>query len=224
MDLKDKIIDFLGDSITEGVGVLSEDRDNRFTAVIERECGCKCVHNYGVGGSRIAHQTKPSSKARWDCSFCERCWDMDRNADIVCVFGGVNDYFHGDAYYGQPGDTERTSFYGGLDYLCRTIRELYPNAVPVFFAPAHCIDDTKPSTSDVKPATAHEYRPLKDYVDAIMSYVPKYGFHVYSMYDNLGLDPNDPEICAKYTADGIHFNDAGHKVLAEKIIAYLKSI
>lgn len=223
MELKGKIIDFLGDSITEGVGV--DDRANdRFTTLIERDCGCKRVNNYGVGGTRIAHQTVPSEKARHDYNFCARCWDMDKEADIVCILGGVNDYFHGDATFGKPGDTDRTSFYGALDYLCRTIRELYPNAVPVFFAPAHCRNDLAASISTHKPASAPEHRPLKDYVDAIMSYAPKYGFHVYSMYDNLGLDPKVPEIREKYTVDGIHFNAAGHRILADRIIEFLKSI
>ena len=111
-----------------------------------------------------------------------------------------------------------------MNYLCRTIRELHPNAVLVFFAPAHCRNDNGPSLSVHKPANAPEHRPLIDYVNAIMAIAPRYGFHTYSMYDNLGLDPKIPEIREKYTVDGIHFNAAGHRILADRIIGFLKSI
>ena len=223
MELKGKVINFLGDSITEGVGV--EDRYNhRFTTLIERECGCRRVNNYGVGGTRIAHQYTPSEKARHDMNFCGRCWDMDREADIVVVFGGVNDFFHGDAPFGAYDDQERTTFCGAVNYLCRTINELYPNAVHVFIAPAHCKYDDGPSQSVHKPKNAAEHRPLIDYINAILAIAPKYGFHTYSMYDNLGIDPKAPKDKEKYAPDGAHFNDLGHSILAEKIIDFLKSI
>ena len=54
MDIKGKIIDFLGDSITEGVGVT--DMNNRYDQVMLRTCRLKAVYNYGVSGSRFAHQ------------------------------------------------------------------------------------------------------------------------------------------------------------------------
>ncbi len=223
MELKGKIINFLGDSLTEGVGV--EDRYNhRYTTLIERECGCKRVNNYGVGGSRIAHQFTPSEKARHDLNFCGRCWDMDKEADIVVVFGGCNDYFHGDAPFGDIDDQERTTFCGAVNYLCRTILELYPDAVHAFIAPSHCKFDDGPSRSVHKPANAAEHRPLIDYVNAILTIAPKYGFHTYSMYDNLGIDPKKPEDKERYAPDGTHFNDLGHSILAKKIIGFLRSI
>ena len=223
MNLEGKIINFLGDSITEGVGV--EDRENnRFSSVIQRKCSCKKTNNYGIGGTRIAHQFSPSEKARHDLNFCGRCWDMDKDADIVVVFGGVNDYFHGDAAFGSLDDNDRTTFCGAVNYLCSTIRDLYPNAVYAFITPAHCRDDNGPSISVHKPASAIEQRPLVDYVQAILNIAPKYGFHTYNMYDNLGIDPKNPEQRAKYTVDGIHFNDIGHRILAEKIIGFLQSI
>ena len=61
MELKGKIIDFLGDSITEGYGV-SDKENNRYDNILKRECELKATYNYGIGGTRLAHQTKPSEK------------------------------------------------------------------------------------------------------------------------------------------------------------------
>ena len=90
MELKGKVIDFLGDSITEGVGV-SDRKNNRYDNVLKRECGLKETYNYGVGGSRIAHQRTPSAKPRHDLCFCGRAYDLNKTADVIVVYGGIND-------------------------------------------------------------------------------------------------------------------------------------
>lgn len=220
MELQGKIINFLGDSITEGVGVADRE-NNRFDNVLLRRCGLKKVNNYGIGGTRIAHQTVPSEKARWDLDFCGRCFDMDRDADIVVVFGGVNDYFHGDAPFGQIGDTTRDTFCGSVDYLVTKIRELYPDAVHVFLAPAHCHDDDMPSKSIHKPVQG---LPLEAYVNAILEIASAHGFYTLNMYEKLGIDPKKQEEKEAFTIDGTHFNDAGHAIIADRIEEFLKSL
>ena len=52
MELKGKIIDFLGDSITEGVGVTDRE-NNRYDNILKRQFGLKATYNYGIGGTRI---------------------------------------------------------------------------------------------------------------------------------------------------------------------------
>lgn len=222
MELKGKIVNFLGDSITEGRGVL--DQQNRYDNILCQQCGFLKTNNYGVSGTRIAYQVTPSLNARHDLDFCGRAYDMDKSADIIIVYGGVNDYGHGDAPFGEVGDLSRKTFCGSVAFLCRTIRELYPNAVPVFLTPAHCLGDREVSHSANRPATAIEHRPLKDYVDAILAIAPTYGFYTLNLYEELGLDPNDPEIYQKYAPDGLHYNDLGHQVIAEKVRALLESI
>lgn len=223
MDLTGKTIDFLGDSLTEGVGVVDRER-NRFDNIIRRECGLKKTNNYGIGGTRIAHQFYPSAKARWDLDFCGRLFDMDPSADVVVVFGGGNDYYHGDAQFGEIGDTDRTTFCGSVYYLVSMIKELYPSAVHVFITPMRLRYCTLPSQSKHKrPGT--EMRPLKDYVDAIANIASAQGFRVFNAYECLGIDPDKPEDRAKYIAsDDVHMVDAGHQVLAAKLIGFLKSI
>ena len=57
MDLRGLTINFLGDSITQGVGTSSDEA--RFSNLIEKNEGAICV-NYGISGTRLAYQHKPS--------------------------------------------------------------------------------------------------------------------------------------------------------------------
>lgn len=220
MILEGKSICFLGDSITEGHSV-EDIPNNRFDNVLKRLCGLKAVYNYGVGGTRIAHQFQPSETPRWDLNFCARARDMEKSADIIVVYGGVNDYFHGDAPFGQMGDTTRGTFCGAVDSLIRLLKETYPQAQLVFLTPAHCKGDANPSTSTFKHILG---LPLKEYVDVITKTAESYGIPVLNMFEKLGIDPNDPEECARYTAEGLHFNDAGHAIIASTLKQFLETV
>ena len=222
MELKGKIIDFLGDSLTEGKGL--NDDGNRYDRYIWKMCALKRANNYGIGGTRIAHQTRPSEKARHDLDFCGRCWDLDPEADIIVVFGGTNDYGHGDAPFGEIGDTERTTFCGALDYLFRTIRELYPSATLVMVTPGHRFDDATNPPEEKYAKVGLVGRPLADYVNAIVAVAGKHDVPVLNLYEKLGIDPKKVEDRGKYTLDGLHYNDQGHIAVANCIMEFLKSL
>ena len=104
MTLKDKKICFLGDSITEGVGVSCV--ENRYTDVFKKITDVGEIKNYGISATRIAKQHNGSIYGEFvdKNSFCERYNEMDDDADIVVVFGGTNDYGHGDAPFGTKND------------------------------------------------------------------------------------------------------------------------
>ena len=54
MELEGKIINFLGDSITEG-GCASK-AENQYVSLIAAQTGAVC-RNYGIGGTRLATYT-----------------------------------------------------------------------------------------------------------------------------------------------------------------------
>lgn len=222
MELKGKIIDFLGDSLTEGKGL--NDDGNRYDRYIWKTCALKRANNYGIGGTRIAHQTRPSEKARHDLDFCGRCWDLDPEADVIVVFGGTNDYGHGDAPFGEIGDTERTTFCGALDYLFRTIRELYTSATLVMVTPGHRFDDATNPPEEKYTKLGLVGRPLADYVNAIVEIAGRYNVPVLNLYEKLDIDPKKPEDREKYTLDGLHYNDLGHIAVANCIAEFLKNV
>ena len=224
MELKGKKVIFLGDSITEGAGV-SDIANCRYDNRLKKLCGFSEVCNYGVGGSRLAYQSKPSENPAHDLYFCGRMFKMVKDADLVVVYGGVNDYLHGDAPIGEYGDNTPTTFCGAVRYLMTNLRERYPNAQLAFLTPAHCCrpigSDKDPSPRPMKRPDA---KPLVFYVETIERTAKEFGIPVFNMFENLGLDPNNEEIREKYTVDGLHFNDDGHAIIAEKVKAFLESI
>ena len=224
MDLRDKIICFLGDSITEGVGV-ADVENNRYDHVLKREYHLKATYNYGIGGTRFAHQSVPSEKPRHDLCFCGRLFDLNPSADIIVIYGGINDYIHGDAPIGTKWDTTPGTFCGAVDFLMRTAKERYPHATVVFMTPAHCyykeVHDSQPSGREMKKPDA---MPVAGYVSIIEEKAKQYQIPVLNLYNELGIDPNKPEDKEKYTVDGLHFNDLGHRIIASRLGDFLSKL
>ena len=219
MELKGKIIDFLGDSITEGAGTTGP--EYRFDTVLKELAGLKEIHNYGVGGSRIAHQRRASEMPRFDLCFCGRAFDMDKAADVIVVFGGTNDYGHGDAPFGESADATPATYCGAVNFLMDMLATEYPAAKVVFMTPAHRLGDAEPSTEI---AGVPGKRPLVDYVDYILQAAAARDVAVLDLYRELPIDPNRPEDLEAFTADGLHLNDAGHRKLAELLKAFLEKL
>ena len=136
MELKGKIINFLGDSITEGVGV-TDIENCRYDNVIHKKYELAAHYNYGIGGTRLAYQQKPGAKPAHDLYFPGRAYKMFKNPDIVVVYGGVNDYIHGDAYFGTMEDRDATTFCGAVYYLMDILKTEYAGKTIVFMTPAH---------------------------------------------------------------------------------------
>lgn len=223
MELKGKIIDFLGDSITEGARV--ENLENRYDNRLLKLCSLKAVHNYGIGGTRLSHQEKPSDIPRYDLCFCGRAYDLDPAADLIVVYGGINDYLHGDARFGEMSDKTPATFCGAVEFLMNLLKELYPQAKLVFMTPAHARyheeSDALPSPDPHKKPDA---KPLAAYVSVIEEKAHAHGIPVLNLYEKLPIDPNRAEDRERYTADGLHFNDEGHGILAALLADFLRAL
>lgn len=219
MELKGKKINFLGDSITEGCG--TNGRDFCFTEILRRQCGLAASRNYGIGGTRYARQAELSESPVTDMDFCLRIDAMSRDADIVVVFGGTNDYGHGDAPFGCPDDRTPETFCGACHYLYSHLVSRYPDAAIVVIPPIHRSGEDNPYGDGRKTVPCP---PLKDYVEAICSTAASYSLPLLDLYHSGVLDPNDPAVKGKYVPDGLHPNDAGHVILAEKIKEFLESL
>jgi lysophospholipase L1-like esterase len=121
MELKNKVVCFLGDSITEGAGASSPDKC--LVSLFTKAHPEAKVYNFGIGGTRIAKQITPSVNSRWDKYFAGRIKDMPKVADLIFVFGGTNDYGHGDAPFGEFGDTDEYTFSGAVYSLMKKLIE-----------------------------------------------------------------------------------------------------
>lgn len=212
MDIRNKKINFLGDSITEGVGVTSPEYS--YVEVFRKKYSPALVRNYGISGTRIARQkTKTTDNPSFDQDFCSRVNQMDADADIVVVFGGVNDFGHGDAPFGTFEDRTPETFYGACHTLIISLIERFPHATIVFMTPLHGICEARPNK-----------QPLHCYVSAIREVAQYYAIPVLDLYTTSGLQPMVPVIRKKYMPDGVHPNNAGAEKIADRLAGFLNCI
>lgn len=216
MQLKNTKINFLGDSITEGCGTSRPEK--RFPDIISREYGL-LSRNYGIGGTRYARQRFPSADPQSDKALCLRCKEMEKDADAVVVFGGTNDYGHGDAPFGCLGDNTPDSFCGACNVLYNDLKRRFPKAKILVVTPLHRLNEHSVK-GDGSAKTPRQ--PLSDYVVAIKTIAKYHGLPVLDLYSDHTLDPHDPQICKNYVPDGLHPNDFGHEILAARIAQALE--
>ena len=213
MVLNGKKINFLGDSITFGVGTSAPDK--RFSVLLEKEQGLAAARNYGISGTRFARQHTPSETKDWDKDFCSRVEEMNPDADIIVVFGGTNDYGHGDAAIGCFDDRSPDTFYGACHTLMTSLIEKYSDSVIVFMTPIHRDNDLQPNRNNCT---------LADYVDIIKEVARYYSLPVLDMFAMGGIQPSVKILRDKYCPDGLHPNDAGNRIIADRLGAFLLAL
>ncbi len=222
MELKGLRINFLGDSITQGVGASSE--DTVYHAVLKREAGLAQARNYGISATRFAIQKGTEKRPKDDYvdinSFCERFEKMDDDADVVVVFGGTNDYGHGDAPLGSFDDRTPDTFYGACHYLFSGLIRKYLGKPIVIMTPLHRINELE--IPDIK--MPGDYGNLKAYTNIIREVAEFYSLPVLDLFAMSGLQPEIKEIQEEYIPDGLHPNDKGNAVIAHKLRLFLESI
>ncbi len=217
MELQGKKVLFLGDSITAGSGASCIEKC--YVSVFGKISGAD-VRNYGIGGTRIARQKQPSSEPRFDLDFVQRVDEMESEADVVAVFGGTNDYGHGDAALGTFESRDVYTFYGAMHTLCQKLINKYPNSVIMFITPLHRLNENR----DVNGIGIRNVAPLSGYVDIIKEVARYYSLPVLDLYAVSGLQPEVDVIRELYMPDGLHPSDAGAEVLANRIMGFLKAL
>lgn len=206
------LIDFFGDSITEGAMATSQDKC--FVERVGQILGYEVI-NHGVSGSRFAHQNKPSEFPRFDLDFCYRIKDLNPTADLLFVFGGTNDFGHGDAPIGKSGDSTPETFYGAIDYLCSHLLQIYQKEQITFILPLHRKTENNPygDGSKEKPSLT-----LDGYINIIIETLNRYQIKYLDFRNEFGEVDDNPLF-----ADGLHPTDLGHELLANLIVNYIKN-
>ena len=212
MNLQGLKINFLGDSITEGHGCSSVEK--QFTSLIAAQYGA-VTRCYGIGGTRLAKQTKPSDNPRHDLDFPSRVAEMDPDADLIVVFGGTNDFGHGDAPFGEFSDRTADTFCGALHVLYTALLEKYPDKQIMVMTPLHRSSENIPNMHG---------KILAEYVDMIRKAAEYYSLPVLDLWAVSGIQPAVPVMKEKYMPDGIHPNDAGHVLLTNKIAKFIENL
>ena len=217
MELKNKKILFLGDSITEGVGASSTEKC--YVSVFGKLSGAE-VKNYGIGGTRIAKQSKISLSEESDRDFMSRVDEMDSEADVVVVFGGTNDFGHGDSTIGDFSSRDECTFYGALHILCTSLINKYPKADIIFMTPLHRVsEDDEVNEIGLK----HEVL-LSGYVNIIKEVAGYYSLPVLDLFNTSGIQPKVDIIREIYMPDGLHPSDSGAEKIAKRLYNFLLSL
>ncbi len=207
---------FLGDSITSGGGAGCFEK--AYVYRVGEILGIQTVA-YGEGGTRIARQTLPSEVSAHDEDFNKRALQMDEEADFVFVFGGTNDFGHGDAPIGDKTDNTVYTFHGAINCLTDYLIEKYGKEKLCFITPLHRYDED--NTRGEFGAKARPSLPLTGYVDIIRQSITQKGIDLLDLFDEKFF-PKPKACCAdELTADGLHPNPTGHTLLAKRICAYL---
>ena len=207
-------INFLGDSITQGA--CATEHGKTYTALVCKHFGAdEC--NFGISGTRIAEQK--NKKVGWDYDrFIARAVKMDKDADWTFVFGGTNDYGHGDAPLGDKNCFGGDTFYGAMRELAEYLSKNFDKKKLCFILPLPRFeqDNLYGDGSKNQPIAS-----LSTYIDIEKAVLKEYGIEWLDLKDKFVV-PQTAECCGLYQ-DGLHPNDDGHKYLAGILIEYLKT-
>jgi lysophospholipase L1-like esterase len=208
-----KKVVFLGDSITNGVGASTPEK--KYREIVAQKLGFKAAVNYGISGTLITHDDERKN------AFVDRYSKMDDDADLVVVYGGINDYFKGRGLMGKPTSKDPSEFYGALNVLMSGLQSKYPNQEIVFITPFQSMRDGVSSDK----ANKYSGKSLVAYRDAILNRADYYGIPVLDLYGTSGIDAaHNAKNRAAMTVDGFHPSDAGHLRIANRLIGMLKKL
>ncbi len=215
-DMKHLTINFLGDSITEGAG--APNPDATYLAVCAKLAHATAV-NYGLSGTRIARQKVASDPFSPDEDFILRARWMNP-CDFLFVFGGTNDFGHGDAPLGQRGDDTPWTFYGALRVLCEYLlnaKGLKKEQI-CFILPTPR-EDQESHAGDGRKNFVN-WPDLEGYKKVIKEVVSSYGIDIFE--SSIPTPPLGVHGPSEYYVDGLHPNEKGHRYLGEELYRYLK--
>ena len=196
----------LGDSITKGENSLDSYNPmigQRYTDLAKDYFGFNKVTNLGLGGSRITRHTVGENTKY---GMIDRLEQIPKDTDILCVFGGTND-FGGNVRIGD-GNSDLTTFKYTIKNMISTIFRHFPKIKLYFITPIHR-NDKMPD--NIPNSAGHT---LKDYVDTIKEVCEFYGVPVLDLYNIYGISPFIDSQKNMYMPDGLHPIPIGMERLA----------
>ena len=199
-----KIANFLGDSQTE----VNSHKSKIYHDWVKEILGLSKVNNYGISGTTIAKKNTSDNTA-----MCVRYANMDSNADLICVMGGVNDRWF-NCQLGNFGDTNPSTFYGAMETLCDGLLTKYPGKTIIFITP------TEQNHNGCNSANTTGYTPT-DFANAMKKVCAKYSIPVFDANTCLGIYPLNEANASLYTTDKLHLNNKGHELLGNKLSKFI---
>lgn len=205
---KGKVWNVIGDSITFGTG---SKVGNRYYDLIDSEKQFATKNIYGYFGWSIAktnNGTVYDKRTEWELS-----------ADLYTIFLGTNDYLHG-SEIGTITDSTTDTLMGGLNLMLTYIMTNSPTAKIGVITPAKsiCAGNTSFLEENSKGNT------LVNYCNAIEEVCAKFGVPCYNLYENCMMNIDIESIKTAYIPDGIHLNNAGHKIISNGLSKFIERL
>lgn len=211
----------IGDSITEA----NFRATYHYWDYIIAETGLNFV-NMGVSG------TGYKAEGSGDKAFYKRVPSMATDADVITIFGGVNDVVLSNADIGIETDTGTTTICGCVNTTLDAIETLYPAHMPIGVIsplPCYCSDTT---------ANIHPYQQPNDdtcrmaqFVEQLALICKHRGIPFLDLFHQSNLRPWHQECNEKYfscdsakTGDGLHPNGHGHRLFYRQIMDFVQRI
>lgn len=197
-----KIWNVIGDSNTEW----NVKANKKYHDYIKDKINCT-VNNYGLSGSGYLDA--------FATPFYQRLNELDPNADLITVLGGGNNVVgikNGTTALGTFGDTNpATSYYGALDYTFKALVEKYPSKTVACLSQFKRQDQTQVPTIELM-------------VEALHKVCGKYGIPLLDLYNHGNVHAYNDDYLQLCMPDGVHLNDLGSQLIADKILSFINSL
>ena len=139
------------------------------------------------------------------------------SVEMILIQHGINDYHAGVPIENPEDPYDEASFLGALRYSVEMLQKINPDARIVLVTPTYTWYVLTGQTCEQMDGGGGV---LEDYVNAEIALAEEMGLEIIDLYHD--FLPNDSwEDCGKYTRDGVHPNEAGRKLWAEKIAGEL---
>ncbi len=121
---------------------------------------------------------------------------------------------------GKIGDSTPETFYGAMATLLSKLMEKYPMARIAVLTPIHREQEEKLFNE----FGVRNCGTLGDYVAAEKAVCVRYGIPVLDLYATSGICPDNKTNKETYAPDGLHPNDRGHRLIADKVLKFIQNI
>ena len=203
---------FLGDSITEGCGASSPNKN--YVTLVGKFLNAE-VKNYGVGGTKIGRLNDLEYPHIWNMDFNVRTCFIDNDLDYLFVFGGTNDFGNGGIPLGKTNDNTVYTFSGAINTLIDSLSEKIGKDRLIFILPINRFNENN--------KTWLEHKTLADFIQKMKDVLEYRGVKYIDWFNKLFKTPISDRP-TEYFTDGLHPNDKGYKIIAEELAKYIQKL
>lgn len=141
-----------------------------------------------------------------------------QKVEILILAFGINDYHAGIALNNERNPLDESTYGGALRSVLTTLQKCYPDMRIVLVTPTYEWYRSKKMTCE-EYKTGDAY--LEEYVEEMRSVAEEFGIEAIDLYHDL-YSHQEWEDWKLYTEDGLHPNEDGRRLIADRLAACLQ--